>query len=140
MDEFDTEGLLVRLNNCSLLDFNLRTRTVGLHAVISAYLKSQLPNVIALHGQLLDTWGDLCHLPDAYAWRWIAYHLVRAERRDQLRKLLLNSDWLHAKLEATDVNGVIADFDVLQEDDALRLVKEALKLSAHILVQEKTQI
>ena len=42
-----------------------------------------------------------------------AYHLVQAGRKDDLRRLLLDFNYLQAKLAATDPNALIADYDYL---------------------------
>ena len=70
-----------------------------------------------LHLRLVEAWNALPKLPDAYAWRWIAYHMVKAGRKDDLRRLLLDFDYLQAKLAATDPNALIADYDYLPEDE-----------------------
>ena len=41
-----------------------------------------------LHLRLVEAWDALPKTPDAYAWRWIAYHLVQAGRNDELQRLL----------------------------------------------------
>ena len=49
-----------------------------------------------------------------------AYHLVQAGRKDDLRRLLLDFNYLQAKLAATDPNALIADYDYLAEEEDLR--------------------
>ena len=41
---------------------------------------------------------------DSYAWCWVGYHMVKAGRQDDLRQLLLNFNYLQAKLIATNPN------------------------------------
>jgi hypothetical protein len=48
---------------------------------------------------------------DSYAWRWVGYHMVKAGRQDDLRQLLLNFNYLQAKLIATNANALIADYE-----------------------------
>ena len=69
-----------------------------------------------LHLRLVEAWDALPKLPDPYAWRWVAYHMVQAGRKDDLRRLLLNFNYLQAKLAATDPNALIADYDYLPDD------------------------
>jgi len=59
----------------------------------------------------VEAWDALPKLPDAYAWRWLAYHLVQAGHKDDLRQLLLNFGYLQGKLLATDVNALIGDYE-----------------------------
>jgi WD40 repeat protein len=77
---------------------------------------------------------------DRYLWHHLAYHLKGANRNSELRALLFNFDWLQAKLDATDVNALIPDFDFLSNAPDLSLVQSAIRLSAHILAQDKTQL
>jgi len=140
LDDFDTEDMVQRLHDCSLLKFDLQHGTIRLHDVMRDFLTEQLVNPPAIHARLVDAWGDPHNLPDAYAWHWIAYHLMKAGGKEELKQLLLDFDWLQAKLEATDVNALIADYDFLPDDKNLRLVQGALRLSAHVLAQDKTQL
>jgi hypothetical protein len=112
LDDFDTEQQAQRLDDLSLLKFSLQAGTVRLHDVMHAYLASQLADPAELHAALLEAWGDPHHLPDDYAWRWVAYHLVEAGRKEDLRRLLFDFDWLQAKLYATDVTALIVDYDL----------------------------
>jgi WD40 repeat protein len=139
-DEFETETLALRLGDLSLVKLDLRTITIRLHDVMRQYLAEHLPQPAALHARLLDAWGDLHHLHDIYAWRWVAYHLTRATRLGSLRGLLVDFEWLRAKLEATDANAVIGDFEVFADDEDLRLIQAALRLAAHVLSQAPDQL
>src|SRR5262249_24649443 len=111
LDDFETEELAQRLDNLSLLKFSLQTVTIRLHDVIRAYLTTQLSESATLHARLVDTWGDPHRLLHSYAWRWLPYHLMRADRATALRQLLLDFAWLQAKLEATDATALLADYD-----------------------------
>jgi WD40 repeat protein len=93
-----------------------------------------------LHLRLLEAWDALPKLPDTYGWRWIAYHLVLAGRKDDLRRLLLEFDYLLAKLSNTDPNALIADYNYLPEDKDLQLVQSALRLSTHVLARDQLQL
>ncbi len=101
VDPFDCEELVTRLAALSLLYYDLPHRSIRLHDMIRAYLAGQLADPAALHARLLDAWGDLHTLPNAYAWRWAGYHLAAAGRSEHLRRLLLDYNWLQAKLNAT---------------------------------------
>jgi WD40 repeat protein len=75
-----------------------------------------------------------------YCLRHLIAHLHEADRNDQARTVLLDFDWLQAKLEASDVNALIADYDYLPEDKDLRLVQAAIRLSAHVLARDARQL
>ena len=121
-DEFETEELIQRCDNLSLVKFSVQTGAFQLHDVMRAYLGSRLADPAVLHGRLLDVWASPYQLQEAYAWRWFAYHLVEAGRSQQLRALLLTFDWLQAKLEATDVTTLASDFRFFTHDRTLGIV------------------
>jgi len=66
-------------------------------------------------------------------------HLVEAGQRDRAKTILLDYAFLQAKLDATNVNALIADCGYLVEDDAIRLIWSALRMSAHVLNEDKAQ-
>src|SRR5271166_4091467 len=68
-----------------------------------------------------------------YAWRWVAYHLSKAGRESDLRRLLVNFDYLLGKLAHTNVNALLVEYDYLADKRDLQRVQSALRLSAHIL-------
>jgi WD40 repeat protein len=65
---------------------------------------------------------------------------VKAGRKDDLRRLLLDFDYLQVKLSSTDPSGLIADYDCLPEDRDLQLVQSALRLSANVLARDAGQL
>lgn len=85
-----------------------------------------------------DEYG-FCHFPR---------HLARNERFEKLREILLDFEWLQAKLNVTDPQPLIDDYGLLpqpvgettSEYESLRLIQGALRLSANVLVQDKTQL
>jgi len=148
LDKFDTEDLCDRLMRLSLLlNFDLTTRHIRLHDVIRQYLiQKRGDHLPQLHNQFLEAyssdiprWSEL-PAQEVYLWNNLAYHLIEAVRDDELRQLLLDFDWLQAKLDATDVNSLIIDYDHLPDDHTLRIVQGAIRLSAHILAKDKNQL
>jgi WD40 repeat protein len=136
----DTESCAQRLADHSLVDLNLRHGTIGLHDVMRSYLSKKLPSPAAVHNKLVNAWGDLLRLPDAYAWRWVMWHLKQAGRSVELRQLLFDFNWLQGKLEATNSNALIDDFDLLGEDEDGRVVQSAIRLSAHVLGRNSREL
>jgi len=67
-------------------------------------------------------------------------HLSLLERKENLHKLLLDFNWLQAKLEVTDINSLISDYDYLPDDADLQLVQSSLRLGAHVLARDKKQL
>ena len=81
----------------------------------------------------IHTWDDNPDSWNSYTWRWAPWHLHEAGKTEELRRLLLNYNWLCGKLRALDINALIEDYDLLPDNPAMRLLQSALRLSAHIL-------
>ena len=94
----------------------------------------------AAHQALIATWGDLHHLPDEYAWRHIGHHLAEAGQLDILRALLLDYEWLRAKLDATDAPAMLSDYDRLPDDPIIGLIRSAVVISAAVLTQDRAAL
>lgn len=77
---------------------------------------------------------------DGYFFQWLAWHMREAEQGAELRALLLEFSWIHARLEATDVCGAVGDYALCDEDREVRLVQQALSLSAHVLDVDPQQL
>jgi WD40 repeat protein len=60
-------------------------------------------------------------------------HLSACQRKSELAKLLLDPEWIAAKLKHADVSALLADYEYLQEDETCGLVSEAIELSAHVI-------
>ena len=83
--------------------------------------------------------GGWASVPDdGYVYQHLAYHMSEAGLGDELRGLLLDFDWLEAKLRATDLAQLLADFGRLPGDETISLVRDAVRLSGHHLVKDPT--
>ncbi|MBW4448809.1 MAG: hypothetical protein KME38_18590 [Spirirestis rafaelensis WJT71-NPBG6] len=99
-----------------------------------------------LHNRLLNAytekyasgWHSLEN--DGYIFLSLAHHLIQAGRPTELQQLLLDFRWLQAKLENSNINELIADYNLLPEDANLQLLQRTLSLSGHILAEDKTQL
>ncbi|MCP5089795.1 MAG: TIR domain-containing protein [Gammaproteobacteria bacterium] len=146
LDDFETEELCERLHRLSLLlSMDLTTRTIRLHDVVRTYLQHRTGDRLAeLHARFLDGLGlqDWTELPrhEPYLWRNLAYHMVAAGRLESLESLVLDYRWLKAKLEATDVTALIADYEFLDNRRLPRIVGSSLRLSAHILARDRSEL
>ena len=47
---------------------------------------------------------------------------------------------MQTKLQATDTNALIGDYDYLRDDEELRLIRSAIRLSAHVLARDARQL
>jgi len=103
----------------------------------------------------LEEWeGDWDECDELYPLQHLPLHMQQAgagakrrrsrrEWSDRLRALLMEFGWLQAKLAGTDVNSLLNDFslpDIEDRQDPLRLVEGALRLSAHVLAEDKDQL
>ncbi|MBW2638228.1 MAG: hypothetical protein JRC86_12065, partial [Deltaproteobacteria bacterium] len=150
LDEFDTEDLCdCFMRHSLLLNFDLNTRHIRLHDVVRKYLiQKRSDTVPILHNQLLEAycpsnqstpgWGDLSPY-EPYIWNNLAYHLIEAGRNEELQQLLLDFNWLQARLEVTDITFLVSDYDYVPDNPVLTLVQGAQKLSAHVLARDPHQ-
>src|SRR5271165_1125775 len=140
LGDLDTRDCMQRLVARSLATWATGETSLFLHDLQADVIrKRREKDLPALHLRLVEAWDGLPKL-DSYAWRWAAYHLVQAGRNDDLRRLLLNFNYLEAKLTATDANALIADYDYLLEDKDLQLVQSALGLSANVIARDPRQL
>ncbi|MEN8179136.1 MAG: NB-ARC domain-containing protein [Pseudomonadota bacterium] len=141
LDEFDTEDLILHLDDAALLEFDLKTGGIRLHGVLRAYLESQLKNVRLLHLKLVEAWlSEPNNLPDLYAWKWVGWHLVQAGEHSRLQQLLLDFDWLQARLEAIQVQSILQDFEWLDDGGDTRLMRDTLRLASSGLAFDAYQL
>lgn len=116
---------------------------------LAAYQVSgvELENLPERHQRVLKAYRALCHGKwtagprDGYFFQNLTYHLWGAGWQEELSRLLVNFDWLWARLKATDIASLLQDFSFLQpplEDH--QLILEALHLSEPVLTQDKTQL
>jgi len=140
LSRINTEKLLEKLADSSLLKLDLAKSSVRIHDVMRKYLIDNLENMAAVHKRLIETWPNYHDLPSAYAWRWIGYHLKSAGMQAKLRKLLLDFKWLQAKLNKADIIDLINDYDYLPDDETAKLIQQTLRLSAHIIGVDKSQL
>jgi WD40 repeat protein len=148
LDEIDSENLAQRLSRLSLLEFDLFRGVLRLHDVVRRWLVLGLANPGTVHDRLVNAWPDWRNLPDLpgqYAWRWLAWHLARSGRNEELHRILWEPEWMHAKLRATDVNSLISDYELLKPSaqnelsESAELLQGALRLSANVLAADKSE-
>ncbi len=158
-EDDDAEELCRRFYDLSLIQHcDLGRGCVRLHDVIRQYLiDSQRDAVPQLHAAWLDAvrpgsgqWPDL-PTSNAYAWRYVSYHLCWAGHIDELVRLLFDFAWLEAKLEkswaadiSTRMNALLEDFEQVpnehREASDARLLRDALQLASHVLVGDPHQL
>ena len=149
LDSLDAEALAAQSFDLSLLrSFDLKSGTIRLHDVIRAYLlKRGESQLVEWHQRLLDAfrpangrWPDLPR-EESYLWNHLINHLIGAGQSDVCRALLLDFHYLRSKLDATDVNALLADYSSFADpDEEPQLVRDALRLSAHALVRNSEEL
>lgn len=104
---------------------------------------------------------------DGYYFDHLAYHLFQADRRVELYQLLRDADWLEARLATCGPAALIGDFRWIEPPDThcpaaaanavekdaphasqpnfdelheLRMLRDGVRLSAHILMDDPTQL
>jgi WD40 repeat protein len=146
LDEIGVEDLCVRLFDLSLVAaLDLSRKVLRVHDVLRSILRTEAGvQLRTWNNQLLDAYGfkKWWAIPaiERYLWQHVAWHFVEAGRMQELEGLLFDFRWLQAKLDATDVNSLLADCDYLARHPAAGLLHGALRLSAHVLVKEKNQL
>jgi WD40 repeat protein len=144
LDHEHTIALIEGLAGKSLL--RAEDGRIGLHDLQMDYLVRRAPDLPALHDRLLAAYRDRCPAgwasgtDDGYFYQHLARHLLQAVRIPELEALLLNLDWMTAKLATETIPGLLADYGTLPDDPAMRLVAGALQLSAHVLADHPGQL
>lgn len=99
-----------------------------------------------LHGHLLATYrrqcgqhGWLSGPNDGYFFENLAKHLIHAGRKNELKLLLLDFDWIQKKLQLTTVYSLLQDYELLEDRD-VDIVKKALYEAETILNRDKTEL
>jgi hypothetical protein len=150
-EEEDARQALSAMNRFSLFaDYQLNQQRsfARLHGIIRQFLRyKQGDNLPQLHKKFLNTYkaGTWADLPSSepYLWDHLAYHLLEAGKRDELRAALLDYRYLQAKLDARDINALLSDFGAFLrdgDDRPVRLVRQALDLSVYVLAEDKVAL
>ena len=147
LKERDGRRLLAVLDRRSLLKRTIENNAsiIEMHDLQHDFLRASCSDPQALHNLILDAYrpaegGWPSGPDDGYFFQHLAYHLSQAGKRDELRSLLLDFDWMQARLRATDVPSLLSDYDHLGSEEDLQLVQGAIRLSAHILFRNPEQL
>ena len=127
------------------------SRWMSLHDVPQKYLREQVQNPAKLHRDWLQSYGG-GRFPwtgaevaaEVYLYQQALYHFRAAGEMEAFRRLLWDFDWLQGKLAATDIRALLADFEAVtvgeSRNSGLKRLEGALRLSAHVLEQDSSQL
>lgn len=154
----DSQQALFAMRDLCLLRYDSERQTVRLPAAPRKVLgRQQVDHHAALHEALLvahqpasGKWADLPS-DEPYMWHHLASHLCAAGQVERLGELLLEFDWLQARLKATQISGLMADYDRYltlnvslrapagEEGDIERL-QRAFSQAWYLLGEDKSQL
>jgi WD40 repeat protein len=141
VDNLDIQDTAKRLADFALLDLDLRVGIVRLHDEIRLFFVRAIGSeAVTLHARLVDRLGNPKEIQDGYALHWLPWHLGEAGRDTERRALLVDFEWMMAKLKGADIQSLIADYEYLPKEADLRTVQSAIRLSAHILARDARQL
>lgn len=156
LDHYDVDELASTFADRALARVDQAGR-LTLHDLQRLYARSQIDDLAALHSAFADAYLDrrghatanhpdspYAGLNDGYFFQHLPWHLTQAGRQDTLAALLFDFDWLKAKLDATSVTDLLADFSLLPASHAAsreaKLVHDALRLSSHVVMHDTRQL
>lgn len=139
-DRITTEDALEAMQKLSLFISYEPSESFQLHDVVRQVTHQRLQDSQSIHSALISSYTDLTQLPDLYSWSKLAFHLVGSDALHTLKELLFEYRYLKGKIIATDFNSLLSDFDFFYDDTSVTLLRNALRLSAHILSIDSTQL
>lgn len=141
-----TQDLLRQLQAFDLVHTRLHSGDLTISDTIKSYSIQQADEQHSdWHRQLLHlynphgrAWHEIKN--DGYLYSYLGYHLLETGEIEQLHTLLLDFEWMTARLDATGPAGLQEDFQIVQENKTLRMVEEAIRLASPILRQDPKQL
>jgi APAF-1 helical domain/WD domain, G-beta repeat len=146
MQPDNSRDLLLRLHRRALLIRGKDGKRFSFHDLQHDFLRLNVPSLVEAHAALVDSYriaavaGWAAGPDDGYFFQHLPHHLAAADRLEELKRLLCNCDWLSAKLWATNIAAVLADYDLVTRDGDLTVVQQALRLSIPALLRDRSQL
>ena len=149
LDEYDVVDSVDQLVDLSLATRDAE-RHLHIHDLILDYLRRSLgaDKLTCKHAGLLASYRRKCAGKDwsrgpndGYFFQNLIWHLRSARQGEDGSRLLMDFDWMQAKLDTCGITALVADYDWFapRNEDA-RLVQEALRLSSYVLAVDSTQL
>jgi WD40 repeat protein len=146
LDKDAVDDILDTLEDRSMLRRDEKGR-ITLHDLQFDYVRHRAGDKLpAFHRRLLAAYRRCCAEgwhdgpDDGYFYQHLAYHLRESAKSGDLTELLFDYRWLRKKLEVTDANGLMADYDLAVDDSQARLVQGAIRLSSHMLAEDASHL
>jgi WD40 repeat protein len=146
MKPYASQDLLRRLHRRALLTRHSDGAGVSFHDLQHDFLRLNIGSLVEAHATLVNAYravavsGWASGPDDGYFFRHLPQHLAGADRLNEIKALLYDYDWLAAKLRATNVNAILADYDLVVQDRDLILIQQALRLSIPALLRDPSQL
>jgi hypothetical protein len=146
MEAEASRDLLLRFHRRALLICGGDGRLITFHDLQHDFLRLNVASLVEAHSALIEAYrarapsGWASGPNDGYFFQRLPQHLASADRLDELKALLSDYDWLAAKLEATNITALLADYDLAGQDPDLTLIQQALRLSIPALLLDATQL
>jgi hypothetical protein len=119
---------------------------LSLHAFQYDYLYEEA-ELDKLHTHLLATYRRQCDQHgwisgpnDGYFFEYLCMHLHHAGRHNELKLLLMDFDWMQNKLQATSIYALLIDYEWLEEDKEIQILKNTLSEATVVLLADKQEL
>ena len=150
LEDDEADALIQRFDALSLLQSLRRgARTLRLHDNMIWYLRDRIgpegyraasaAMVRALSARCDAGWAKL-PASHAYGWRFLIRHLRAAGQDQEADALLVDYDWIRAKLRATGASDLFGDYLPESPDEFARLVGRAIRLSLPALTANPREL
>jgi WD40 repeat protein len=141
-----SRDLLLRLHRRALLIHSEDGKHTSFHDLQHDFLRLNIPSPAGGHAALVEAYRAIAPAgwasgpDDGYFFQHLPQHLAAADKLNEVKALLFDYDWLAAKLHATNIIAILADYDPVTHDPDLSLVLQALQLSTAALLRDGAQL
>ena len=145
MAALDADDAIVLIVDRSLARRDERGRIV-LHDLQADFVRRRTPSARALHDRLLASYAKECSdgwatgPDDGYFLDQLAYHLVQAERREELVALVTSFDWIERRLTTGSLAALYRDYDACGDAPDATRVRAALRRAAQALQSNPSEL
>jgi WD40 repeat protein len=146
VDGKTTRRLVSHFVNRSLATRNPTNNRMRVHDLQLDYVRIRARDLRGLHNRMLAAYWQKCgqgwHTGpnDGYFFELLAYHLQQAGRERELQQLLLDFDWIYAKLRATDPVSLLGDYATCPVEGDCHLLASVLTMSAASISTNPAQL